>query len=256
MTVQLLISTMNQEDDSLIEKMNIFTDAIVINQCNKTAFHEFDYNGHKVEWFDCEERGVGKSRNKALMTAKADICVFSDDDMIYGNDVMKNVRDVFESLPEADIIAFNVNGLACCEKQRRLHTWNAFKYGACSFAVRRKAVLHKRISFSLLFGGGAEFSCGEDTLFILDCLKHGLKMYESPVCLGTNTCGESTWFQGYTEKFFVDRGVLFYAMNPVLARVYCLRYILLKYKLYGSEVSRKQAWKWLCKGVHDGRNMK
>ena len=80
-------------------------------------------------------------------------------------------------------------------------------------------------------------------------------MYETSQYLGRNTCGESTWFQGYTEKFFVDRGVLFYSMNPRIAKIYSLRYVLLKYKLYGESVSRKQAWKWLCKGIECGRRM-
>ena len=62
MKVQILVSTMNQTDYSLVEKMNIFTDTIVINQCDHTAYTSFQFNGHTVEWYDCEERGVGKSR--------------------------------------------------------------------------------------------------------------------------------------------------------------------------------------------------
>lgn len=255
MTVQLLISTMNQTDYSLVEKMNIFTDAIVINQCNCNSYCEFEYSGHKVKWYDCNERGVGKSRNKALMAADADICVFADDDMVYVENALQVVKEAFGELVNADIISFNVEGLVKSPGIRRLHTWNAFKHGACRLAVRRKKVLQSRVFFSLLFGGGAEFSCGEDTLFLLDCLKSGLRMYETSQYLGRNTCGESTWFQGYTEKFFVDRGVLFYSMNPRLAKIYSLRYVLLKHKLYGESVSRKQAWKWLCKGIECGRRM-
>ena len=37
--------------------------------------------GEKVDWYDCEERGIGKSRNTALQLATADICVFADDDL-------------------------------------------------------------------------------------------------------------------------------------------------------------------------------
>lgn len=253
MTVQLLVATMNQSDDSLVEKMNIFTDTIVINQCEKTSFHEFVYNGHKVEWYDCAERGVGKSRNRALMAACADICVFADDDMVYETDALPEVMNEFETLTDAGIIAFHVKNLNKVRGRRRLHTWNAFKYGACCLGVRREAVLQGRISFSLLFGGGAEFSCGEDTLFIADCLKKRLKMYETPVCLGTNLCGASTWFSGYNKKFFVDRGVLFYSMNPWLVYLYCIRYVVLKYKRYGEDVSRKQALRWLLEGVRYGK---
>ena len=40
MTYQLIVSTMNQQDDSLIERMNISSDAIIINQSNKFSYHE------------------------------------------------------------------------------------------------------------------------------------------------------------------------------------------------------------------------
>lgn len=253
MTVQLLVATMNQSDDSLVEKMNIFTDTIVINQCEKTSFHEFVYNGHRVEWYDCAERGVGKSRNKALMAANADICVFADDDMVYETEALSAVINEFELLTDAAIVAFYVKNVNRVRDRRRLHTWNAFKYGTYCLGIRRDAILRARISFSLLFGGGAQFSCGEDTLFIADCLKKRLKMYETPNCLGTNLCGKSTWFSGYNRKFFVDRGVLFYSMNPRLAYIYCIRYAMLKYKRYGAEASRRQALEWLFEGVRYGK---
>ena len=39
------------------------------------------------------------------------------------------------------------------------------------------------ITFSLLFGGGAKYSNGEDSLFLKDCLKYGLVVYAVPVCV-------------------------------------------------------------------------
>ena len=78
MRVQVLVATMHQTDYSLLEKMNIQTDAIVVNQCDENKIEEFEYNGHKIKWLSLKERGVGLSRNTALMRADADILLFAD----------------------------------------------------------------------------------------------------------------------------------------------------------------------------------
>ena len=51
MRVQVLVSTMHQTDHSLLEKMNIQTDAIIVNQCDENKIEEFKYNGHTIKWF-------------------------------------------------------------------------------------------------------------------------------------------------------------------------------------------------------------
>jgi hypothetical protein len=43
--VQVLIASMNQVDHSLLSKMNIQTDAIVGNQCDKNEIETFTYGG-------------------------------------------------------------------------------------------------------------------------------------------------------------------------------------------------------------------
>ena len=43
MTLEVLVSTMYQKDYSLLDRMNIQTDAIVVNQCNENSIEEFEY---------------------------------------------------------------------------------------------------------------------------------------------------------------------------------------------------------------------
>lgn len=251
MQVQLLVSTMNQTDYSLLDKMKIFCDTIVINQCDKTGFATFEHIGHKVEWYDCAERGIGKSRNKALMAATADICVFADDDMVYDEASLGAVEHAFKTHEDADVLLFNIHGVTEIKKEQRLHTWNAYKYGAARMAIKRNSILRKRICFSLLFGGGAKYSCGEDTLFLKDCLKNRLRLYTVLDYLGTNSLNESTWFHGYNKKFFVDKGVLYAAMNPVLAKLYCVRYVFRNADLFEKEVKKEQALSWMFEGTRE-----
>ena len=66
----MLVATMNQNDYSLLNKMNIQTDIIVGNQCAINKVEEFKYRGNNVRWYSFSEKGVGLNRNNALMRAK------------------------------------------------------------------------------------------------------------------------------------------------------------------------------------------
>ena len=59
MNIQMLIVTMHQKDHSLLEKMNIQTDAIVGNQCDVNQVEDFVWEGHSIKWLSFDERRVG-----------------------------------------------------------------------------------------------------------------------------------------------------------------------------------------------------
>ncbi len=67
MKVEVLVAAMHQEDGSLIEKMNIQTDAIVGNQCERCSNEEYAFDGHKAIYYNRPNRGVGLNRNVALL---------------------------------------------------------------------------------------------------------------------------------------------------------------------------------------------
>ena len=81
-------------------------------------------------------------------------------------------------------------------------------------AVRRDAVVKKRLRFSTLFGGGSLYCSGEDTIFIRDCLKKGLRLYSHEHVLGACAKDSSTWFTGFGEKYFFDRGAMIACAFP------------------------------------------
>ena len=126
---------------------------------------------------------------------------------------------------------------------------NAYKYGAVNCAINRKRILVNRIFYSLLFGGGAEYSCGEDSLFIADCLRNKLHLYATPDLIGLNQLGDSTWFKGYTKKYFHDKGVLYNAMNSKLALLYCVWFVVRHKNIFIEYVSSRQAFEWMIEGI-------
>src|SRR5699024_7306897 len=164
MNLQVLIATMDQEDHSLLKKMNIQSDAIVGNQTTVNKVEEFTYNNHQIKYLSFSEKGVGLNRNNALMRAEADICLLADDDMIYVDNYPEIVKKQFEENPKADVIIFNLYE----EKPSRYIINNKFKvnfmnymrFGAARIAFRTNSITKNGIYFNQHFGGGTEYSSG------------------------------------------------------------------------------------------------
>ena len=113
--------------------------------------------------------------------------------------------------------------------------------------MRTETVRKKNIQFTLLFGGGTRYGSGEDSLFLAACLKAGLKIYTCPKLLAYSKQEESTWFQGYTEKFFVDKGALYQAISNRYGYWLCLQYAL-RHKAEFDGVGVKKAMMWMNQG--------
>ena len=243
LTVQVLVSTMNQSDKSLVDKMNIQTDAIIVNQCNEFGVDLQDHKGHAIQWLHFAERGVGLSRNNALMRSKADILLFADDDMVYYDEYASVVRELFSKNPDVDIVIFNIDEPTQTRRRNtKAHYTKKCGYGAARLAVRRQSVMMHGIFFNLSFGGGTQFSCGEDTLFLRECVKKGLKIYAVPQSIAVLTEErESTWFKGYTDKYFMDQGVLLKISGFLFVRLRALK------KAYSDQKRYNKSWIYLYK---------
>ncbi len=260
MKVQVLASVMNQSIEQIAEQMNIDSDAVIINQCDRLQQEEMEYKGHQVRFYSFPDRGIGRSRNEAIMRADRDICLFSDEDIVYENGYEQAIVAEFQCNPKADMILFNIE----VEEERRtyhiterkkVHWYNCGRYGAVSFAVRRESLLASGVTFSLLFGGGAKYSNGEDSLFLKEFMDKGYQVYTAPVTIGRERPSESTWFAGYHEKFFHDRGVLYHFLYGRLAVIMALRFLLAHKSKMCETVSLKQAYAWMRQGVREGKRM-
>ena len=258
MKLQLLVSAMNKDAENLINTMGITTAAVIINQCDKYDTRIFEDKNRKIEFYDMNERGVGRSRNSAVLKSSGDILLFSDEDIVYEKDYEKRVIKAFEENKNADMLIFNIEvdesrRTYHIDKKTKVGLLNCGRYPTYSMAVKREVLLKKGIMFSLLFGGGAPYSAGEDSLFIMDCVKAGMKIYALPITIGREELRPSTWFNGYTEKFFYDRGVLFAHLYGRAAGIMAARYILAKKRVMCREIKPRDAYNLIKKGIKDGR---
>ena len=240
MTLQTIVSTMNQKDDEIIRRMNLNADAIIINQASTVAYHEIVNKGNTIKWYDFNERGIGLSRNTGLMRADADIIQFADDDMVLNDDYKECILNEYAKHPEADVILFSNK---CLNKERmpyevkkfgKVGRIEAVNFGGARITARRKKIIYNNISFSLLFGGGSKYCAGEDVTFIQDCIKAGLSVYKSPVVISTMKQDTSTWFNGFSEQYFRDKGSLVAKNFPGICKlgIYYLAYKNLKISDY------------------------
>lgn len=254
MSVEVLASVMNNSIKETAAQMNLDSDAVIINQCDCLAQDEMEYNGHRVRFFSFPDRGIGRSRNEAILRTEGDICLFADEDIVYEKGYAEAVEQEFAQNPKADMILFNIiveesRRTYHITKRRKVHWYNCGRYGAVSFAIKRNSLMASGVTFSLLFGGGAKYSNGEDSLFLKEFMDKGYKVYTAPVTIGKERAGASTWFEGYNEKFFYDRGVLYYYLYGWLARLLSWRFLLAHKEALCRDVTLKQAYAWMVKGI-------
>lgn len=256
MKIQLLVSAVNQDVSSLIDQMHIQTDAVVVNQCDRYGYEEIKKENSRIRVFSMPERGVGLSRNTALLHADGEICVFSDEDIVLCEGYADKILKAYEELPDADMILVNVKVAPSRrtywnEDIHRINFKNYGRYPAYSITARRDALLRANVHYSLLFGGGAKYSNGEDSLFLKDCLKAGMRIYSHTICIGEEKERESTWFSGYHEKFFKDRGVLYHYLYGRLALPLAIRFLWVHREEMCRDIPIRQAYAWMKAGVRE-----
>lgn len=248
---QVLVSCMNEHDFSIIDRMHINSAAIIVNQTDFYKIDVFDYNSNSITFLSLNERGVGLSRNTALMRASSDYIIFADEDEILSDNYETIVENEFQNNKSADVILFNVTSLNpdrpqyFIKKKKRVNRFNCSKYGAVRIAAKRESIFDNNIYFSLLFGGGAKFSNGEDSLFIMDCIRNGLKVFTSPKVIGSVAQDGSSWFSGYSKKYFVDRAVLYKKLYRGFSFLFTIKFLIRIHKYYKNDLSFFEALKYM-----------
>ncbi len=255
MKIEVLVSTLNKDPKNLIDLMNIQTDAIIICQCNKFGYEEIYREDSLIRIFYFNERGIGLSRNNALMRARGDILLFADDDEILENNYESIIVSEFIN-QKADMLVFNINSnsedrkIYNIKSNRKIHIFNCLRYGAVRMAIKKEVLLKNNVHFSLLYGGGAKYGSGEDSIFIYECVKKRIKIYSSPKIIATVDFGNSSWFNGYNEKYFFDKGSLMYSLHKNFAILF-IQLFLIRHRYMFQNIGLKKAYKNMILGYLD-----
>lgn len=252
MDLEVLISCMHQKDLEIVRRSRITTDVLVINQADGEASEEVWQGTQRIRMITTRERGLSRSRNMALEHAKGEICLLCDDDEIFKERYEAMIKQSFQRLPDADIIAFDIENKVTRLKPhpQRVGRLNSLKLASYQLAFRREQILKAGVRFDPLMGAGSGNGAGEENKFLLDCMKKGLKVYYVPLTIGTLLPGSSTWFFGYDRRFFYQRGAATrYMMGGIPSIFYGIYYLLAKRSLYRPTIAVHEAAAQLLKGI-------
>lgn len=253
MKLQMLVSTMRKKNYDLISKMNINSDAVFINQCDVDSREEFVNKEQEIIWINSSDRGLSKSRNIAIETATADICVLADDDLIFVEDAHALIIEEFKKNPNIDIITFQVEGVDREFKRyhretRNLNYLTSMKVSSVEIAFRLDSIKRQNIRFNELFGAGANYKMGEENIFLFECLNKGLRIKYIPKKIANLYVGDSSWFDGYTSSYFFDLGAVYAEMSKRYSYLLIIQYAIRKHKLYKNTIDFCEAIKAMLHG--------
>lgn len=219
MYIQVLVATMHQKDYTLLDNLNLQSDAVIVNQCDREERISFKYCDYNILWINSKERGLSRSRNMALLNASAEVCVICDDDERLSNGYPKLIQNAYDSISNADLIIFNIEREGWNEKEKLFLSAKKIRkyktYGSVHITFKRKSINQRKIHFNTDFGAGSgKYTSAEDAIFCMECHRSNLSMYTYPGILCSVSCEESTWFSGYNEKYFFDVGAYLSLIFP------------------------------------------
>lgn len=250
---------MHQSDLSLAENMNIKSDAIIINQCDKDDYYEKEIDFGCIRMISVNDRGLSKSRNLAITDSDSDLCVIADDDLKYHDGYKDIILKAYKKYPDADIIAFDVPSTnqkrpTSSLKRGRVDFLHSMKIASFQITFKRRSIVDNNIRFNELFGAGSKYTCGEENIFLTEAIKKGLKIYFVNEDIAIVDHNESTWFNGFDESLFRTKGAMFYEMNNKLANLFILQFAIRKYRLYKNEMKFWEALKKMVEGMEEYKN--
>lgn len=224
--LEILISTMNRSSLHFLDAMFASVDIsecqiLIINQT--TPDNLLESNEINIRVINSFESGLPKSRNLAISQAIGDICLFSDDDVIYSANFQSDIYGAFLKHKFSDIITFQMtddagnlyNNYPNINKHDKKTVETVNSVVIC---FRRSVVVEKKVKFNLNFGLGAIFPTANEYVFLRNALKSGLQIFFEPKILLSHPKFSSGRDVG-NDKIVYARAALFYKYSGILAYV-------------------------------------
>lgn len=261
MIVEMLISTMNRDEMSFLEVMGLEANILIINQKRQSKKVIFSLHDYIVKVINYPEEGLSNSRNRLLENSTGDICVISDDDVVYHEGYVQMVHEAHEKNPDADIIVFqysedrNKMTRKSFSHEKWLNRFDIIKVASVEITFKRESIIKSGVSFDKFFGLGSVFASGEENIFLSDCLKKGLKIWYVPQVLCYHKAEIFEWKDIMTELYFIEKGAVFYRMYGLLSYIISLLFLLKKIYLYKGSMKILRAYMNMIRGMNQYRNL-
>jgi glycosyltransferase involved in cell wall biosynthesis len=260
MKLVVLLSCMYQ-DKSIIEKSNLQTDVVVVNQCDDNKIERGTFVDKKGKtsnflFISTTERGLARSRNMAISSADGyDICLISDDDEVFADGYENIILSAYKNRPQEDMICFDFKGNKNHFTQEcRMGFKMICSSSSIQVTFKRDKIIQNNIQFDVKMGSGTGNGPGEEIKFMMDCKRKRFKMYFMPIIITELLPSPSKWFKGRDEKYVRDAGWIAHrSMGVFLGLMYIHYHIVRHYDRYKMNHSFIKLWYLINKGFWEKR---
>jgi len=259
--IELLVACMNRtEPPPVLARFAAGAERpalLVINQCT-TIEPPPDLEQPGVRMYSMRERGISRSRNRALERARGKLLVIVDDDIEYLPGALATLRRGFAAHPAAAVVTFQFVVRETGKPSKR-YAPRAFSHGrlsaagVTSFEIALRRELAGRIRFDERFGLGAALTSGEENIWLQDVLRqgHSAGYFPEPLC---DHPGLTSGHRGWTEVEARTKGALLRRMYPTAWPAMIGGFSVLKYPLYRQQMTAPRFLATALKGALDVGN--
>jgi glycosyltransferase involved in cell wall biosynthesis len=215
---------------------------LIVNQ-TENAILQSDFDSVRV--LNTNEKGLSKSRNKAIQNASNNICLFTDDDVIFTENLKIKILSAFEKDLKASIITFNHVRIGDSEPQKKQNKtfehnkesiWNV---SSIEIAFKLNDIKRSNISFDENFGLGSFFETAEEVLFLQSALSQNLKVSFNPEIIVSHPQFSSGKNEG-SDSIIYGRSALFYKLYHNFAYVWLIKYVFFLIRRKSIKISEIQ----------------
>lgn len=263
MTLTLLIACMHEKDTSIIQRSNVQTDVVVVNQCNHDSVEEFDFVNKKgrtcyAKFICTTERGLSRSRNMAIRNAWGDVCLICDDDELMEDGYEDAILNAYTAHENSIVNTFSLIRKDCgttySKRPKKLGYIDTLHTNSLQISFNLHKIVEYGIQFDEMMGSGTGNGGGEENRFMMDCYKTQLPMFYTPVNIAAVLPGESQYFHGYDIKWSANFGwTSRRILGSFLGSLYILCFALINHKTYSKDMSALKMLQSAFKGFFEKR---
>lgn len=238
MKVEILISTMNKKciSELNLSQKNIFENCTIINQITdeKLKLINEEIKERNIKIISYREKGLSKSRNRALENSTGDIIILTDDDISFIEGSLEEIKKEFNRNKNFDILTFkfqkeDFNKNKKYKSKEFIHNYNTIrKVSSVEIAMKRDIIIEKQIKYDEKFGLGAKYNSGEENIFLKDCLDKKLKIKYIPFNIVKHPSESLSTPYYWSEEYIKGKGPLFYRLYGKLGYLLFILLILSK----------------------------
>lgn len=237
---QILMATMHKSkiDELDWNYKNTSADILLINQSDFSGVEELK----NIKMLSTTERGSSNSRNLAIKNADSNICLISDDDVRYIDNVEDVILNAFDENPSADIITFQIitpegkpfnSGYI---KNKRWHSKRTIlKCASIEIAFKLNKIINHNLLLDTDFGLGSKYRVHDEVIFLNDALNSGLKVLYIPipiVCHPAESSGTD-----YNDHLIISKGAAFIRLFGTFGFILNILFALKKHNEYSHKYS-------------------